>query len=78
MEKALKTLGKMRIYQENIIRVPRQQVGEPGIGGICGAERGKLRHWGKWVTTVLLRVRKRKKSRYFKTFFVIMYLVLLS
>ncbi len=23
MEKALKTLGKMRIYQENIIRVPR-------------------------------------------------------
>lgn len=37
MEKALKTLGKMKIYQENIIRVPRQQVGEPGIGGTCRA-----------------------------------------
>lgn len=47
----------------------RQHGGKPGIGGTCGAKRGKSRQLGKWVTTVLLRVRERKKSLYFKTFF---------
>lgn len=49
--------------------MPRQHDGQPGIGGTCGAERGKVRYWGQWVTTVLLRVRERKKSLCFKPFF---------
>lgn len=49
-------------YDKSAFHLPRQHVEKSGIGGTCGAERGKLRHLRKWVTTVLLRVRERKKS----------------
>ena len=46
---------------KNIICLSRHHSGWPGIGGTCGAERGKSRYWERWGTTVLLRVRERKK-----------------
>lgn len=47
---------------KNTLYLSRQHGGKPGIGGTCGAEQGKLRHWERRATTVLLRVRERKKS----------------
>ena len=39
------------------------------LAAFVGLKRGKSGQLGKWVTTVILRVRKRKKSLCFKPFF---------
>lgn len=38
-----------------------QRGGEPGIGGTCWAKRGKVRHLGRWGTTVLLHTSEGRK-----------------
>ncbi len=49
--------------------VPRQHAGEPGIGGTCGAERGKLRHWGRWGYYGFTMSEETKKESLFQALF---------
>ena len=58
-------------HEQNLVCVARQHGGKSGIGDTCGAERGKLRHLRKWVTTS-----EETKKRAFDSspFSVIMYL----